>query len=117
MEDTEVSRITAEGPDGSFGLLPRRLDCVALLVPGILTYEASGREVFVAVDEGVLIKSGGVVRVSVRRALGEAPLEALRAAVERDFMRIDQRERGMRAVFARMEGDLIRRMVRLQNER
>ena len=58
-EKTGVSRIVAETRDGSFGLLPHRLDCVAALVPGILTYETiSDGEVFVAVDQGVLVKTG-----------------------------------------------------------
>ena len=56
-EKTGVSRIVAETREGSFGLLPHRLDCVAALAPGILTYETeSDGEVFVAVDEGVLVK-------------------------------------------------------------
>ena len=62
-----MTRIVAESAGGSFGLLPRRLDCVAALVPGILVYETPARgEVFVAVDEGVLVKSGRNVLVSVR---------------------------------------------------
>jgi len=32
-----VLRIVAETFEGSFGLLPHRLDCVAALTPGILT--------------------------------------------------------------------------------
>ena len=35
-EKTNVSRIVAETREGSFGILPHRLDCVAALVPGIL---------------------------------------------------------------------------------
>jgi F-type H+-transporting ATPase subunit beta len=43
-EKAGVSRIVAETREGSFGLLPHRLDCVAALVPGILTYQtACGR--------------------------------------------------------------------------
>jgi F-type H+-transporting ATPase subunit epsilon len=38
-EKTGVSRIVAETREGSFGLLPHRLDCVAALAPGILIYE------------------------------------------------------------------------------
>ena len=68
-----VSSIVVETRDGSLGVLPRRLDCVAALKPGILTYRAEGAgEAFVAVDEGMLIKVGGDVRVSVRRATGGA---------------------------------------------
>ena len=38
-EKTGVTRIIAETREGSFGLLPHRLDCVAALAPGILIYE------------------------------------------------------------------------------
>ena len=69
IEVTDVSRIVAETHDGSFGLLPHRRDCVAALVPGILTYQSeTGGEVFVAVDEGVLTKVGDEVRVAVSAA-------------------------------------------------
>ena len=33
-DKTGVSRIVAETREGSFGLLPHRLDCVAALAPG-----------------------------------------------------------------------------------
>jgi len=116
-DQTGVSRIVAESPAGSFGILPHRLDCVAALAPGILTYEtAADGEVFVAVDEGVLVKSGPEVLISVRRALGGADLGRLRAAVEREFLTLDERERSVRSVLARMEGDLIRRLARLHND-
>ena len=83
-ENNGVSRIVAETHEGSFGLLPHRLDCVAALVPGILSYQTeSGPEVLVAVDEGVLVKTGMDVLVSVRRAIGGTDLGQLHAAVEK----------------------------------
>ena len=115
-EKTGVSRIVAETREGSFGLLPHRLDCVVALAPGILTYETtSGGEVFVAVDEGVLVKTGPNVLVSVRRALVGRDLGRLREAVEREFLTLDERERSMRSMLAKMEGDLVRRMASLHN--
>ena len=117
-EKTGVSRIVAETCEGSFGLLPHRLDCVAALAPGILTYETEADgEVFVAVDEGVLVKSGQDVLVSVRRALGGTDLSQLRAAVEREFLALDEREQSVRSVLAKMEVDLIRRMASLHHDR
>ena len=87
-------------------------------MPGILTYEsASDGEVFVAVDEGVLVKSGQDVLVSVRRALGGADLSQLRAAVDREFLALDEREQSVRSVLAKMETDLIRRMASLHHDR
>ena len=111
-----VSRIVAETRQGSFGLLPHRLDCVAALAPGILTYETpADGEAFVAVDEGVLVKTGSDVLVSVRRALGGAPLSRLRAAVEQEFLTLNEHEQSVRSVLARIEGDLIRRMASLHH--
>ena len=115
-EKNGVSRIVAETREGSFGLLPHRLDCVAALAPGILTYETtSDGEVFVAVDEGVLVKTGPDVLVSVRRALVGRDLGQLREAVEREFLTLDEREQSMRSILAKMEGDLIRRMASLHH--
>ena len=116
-EKTGVLRIVAETPEGSFGLLPHRLDCVAALAPGILTYEtAADGEVFVAVDEGVIVKAGPDVRVSVRRALAGTDLGQLRGAVEQEFLTLDEQEKSVRTVVAKMESDLIRRMATLSDD-
>ncbi len=116
-EKTGVSRIVAETCDGSFGLLPHRLDCVAALVPGILTYENEAEgEVYVAVDEGVLIKTGLDVQVSVRKAIGGADLGQLREAVEREFLNLDEREKDVRSVMAKMESGFISRLAEFHRE-
>ena len=113
----DVLRIVAETQEGSFGLLPHRLDCVAALVPGILIYETqSDGEVFVAVDEGVLVKTGPDVLVSVRRALGGTDLGQLRAAVEQEFLTLDEREQSVRSVMAKLESGFLRRFATFQHE-
>ncbi|MEO6947190.1 MAG: F0F1 ATP synthase subunit epsilon [Nitrobacter sp.] len=118
VERTGVTRIVAETREGSFGLLPHRLDCVAALAPGILIYETqSDGEAFVAVDEGVLVKAGPDVFVSVRRAMGGTDLGQLREAVEREFLTLNAQEQSVRSVLAKMEGDLIRGMANFQNVR
>ncbi|MFZ2450063.1 MAG: F0F1 ATP synthase subunit epsilon [Methylovulum miyakonense] len=115
-ETTGVSRIVAETREGSFGLLPQRLDCVAALPPGILTYETQEGEVFVAVDEGVLVKTGADVLVSVRRALAGMGLAQLRAAVEQEFLTLDADEQSVRAVMAKLESGFLRRFASFQHE-
>lgn len=112
-----VTRIVAATREGSFGLLPRRLDCVAALVPGILTYETREEgEVYVAIDEGILVKSGSSVLVSVRNAIGGMNLEELRAAVEQEFLNLDEHEQNVRSVLAKLESGFIRRMVEFHHE-
>jgi len=116
-DKTGVSRIVAETQAGSFGLLPHRLDCVAALTPGILIYETEADgEVFVAVDEGVLVKTGPDVLVSVRRAIGGTDLGQLHTAVEKEFLTMDNREQNVRSVAAKLEIGLLRRFVRFQHE-
>lgn len=116
-QETEVLRIVAETPRGSFGLLPRRLDCVALLEPGILTYETEDAgEVFVAIDEGVLVKAGANVTVSVRRAISGVDLEGLRNAVETEFLTLTEHEQVLRSVMAKLEIGFMRRLVSFHNE-
>ena len=109
--------MVAETREGSFGLLPHRLDCVAALVPGILIYQTeSGGEVLVAVDEGVLVKTGADVLVSVRRAIGGTDLGQLHAAVEKEFLTLDENEQSVRTAVAKLETGFLRRFATLQHE-
>jgi F-type H+-transporting ATPase subunit epsilon len=117
-EKTDVLRVVAETRDGSFGLLPHRLDCVAALAPGILTYETKEEgTVYLAVDEGVLVKAGADVFVSVRHAIGGTDLGQLHDAVKREFKKVDERERGVRVAVAKLEGGFIRRLAEFQHGR
>ena len=116
-EKTGVKRIVAESREGSFGLLPHRLDCVAALVPGILIFETEAEgEVYVAVDAGVLVKAGPEVLVSVRRALSGTDIGQLRAAVEQEFLTIDEREQSVRTVMAKLETGFLRRFANLKHD-
>jgi F-type H+-transporting ATPase subunit epsilon len=116
-EKTGVTRIIAETLEGSFGLLPHRLDCVAALVPGILIYEDEAEgEVYVAVDQGVLVKTGLDVLVSVRNAIAGTDLRRLREAVEWEFLRLDEREQRVRSVLAKMESGFIRRLAEFHHD-
>lgn len=111
-EKADVSRIVAETRDGSFGLLPHRCDCVAALAPGILVYETkSDGEVFIALDEGVLVKKGMDVLVSVRRALAGKDLGRLRAAVENEYLTLSEQEQAVRRVLSKLESNLVSRMA------
>ncbi|GKS64565.1 F0F1 ATP synthase subunit epsilon [Nitrospira sp.] len=116
-EKTGVSRIVAETSEGSFGLLPHRLDCVAALAPGILVCENEAEgEVFVAVDEGVLVKTGLDVVVSVRNAIAGTDLDTLHEAVEREFLNLDEQEKSVRSVLAKLESGFIRRFAAFHHE-
>ena len=116
-EKAGVSRIVAETRQGSFGVLPRRLDCVAALAPGILIYETTAEgEIYLAVDQGVLVKTGPDVLVSVRNAIGGTDLGQLRDTVEQEFAIRDEWDQRVERVLARMGSDFIRRLAEFHHD-
>lgn len=114
LVDAGAHRITAEGRHGSFTLLPRHVDVVAALVTGLLSWERDGREMFAAVDGGLLIKRGSDVTIGTHRGVLGSGLGALRQTVEREFRVRDERERGARSAMARLEVDFIQRFLELE---
>jgi F-type H+-transporting ATPase subunit epsilon len=148
--DRAARKVVAEGESGSFALLPRHVDYVEPLVPGILAFTPAdsppdapseskeddgsppaappagaevtqrrpgeesdpGDEVFVAVDEGVLVKCGPDVRVSVRNAVVGPNLGDLETTVRDRFHRMDEREGAMRTALAKLESEVIRNLLR-----
>ncbi len=115
--EEEVEKVNAEAEDGYFTLLPRHIDFVAALVPGIFTYLTSGgEERYLALDEGILVKQGGLVYVSASRAVSGDDLEYLRDKVENELKVLGESEKKARTVMARLEVDTLRRFTRLGGE-
>lgn len=111
----DVQKMVVETTGGSYGILPRRLDCTAALVPGILSYETEeGEEKYIAINEGILIKAGKDVLVSVRHAIGNAPLGKLRTLVEKEMVELDEIEINARSVMAKLETGFIRNFQKLR---
>jgi F-type H+-transporting ATPase subunit epsilon len=114
-EIKNVKRIVVETTAGSYGILPRRLDCTAALVTGILLYETESEgEKYIAVNEGILIKAGEQVSISVRNAIGNAPLGKLKAMVEKEMVELDQQEVSARIVMAKLEIGFLRSFQKLR---
>jgi len=117
-DKTGVSRIVAQTHEGEFGILPHRLDCVAALAPGILTYETKiDGEVFIAIDEGVLVKTGPDVTVSVRRALGGTELGLLQEAIKKEFLNLDTQEQNMRTAMTKLETGFLSRFAGFKHDK
>jgi len=116
-EEKNVLRIVATTPQGAFGILPNRLDCVASLSAGILVIEVEGEEeAYIAVDEGVLVKTGADVRISVRNAMNGMGLEDLRHALEDEFIHLDEQEQKMRSALTKMESGFVQRLVAFKQD-
>lgn len=112
--DQEVSRVTAEAHNGAFGILPRHVDFVTALAPGILSFETEQQEHFLAVDEGVLVKREAEVLVSVRDAVQGENLGDLQTTVQKRFQVLDEQKKKTRSAIARFEADFARRFLELE---
>lgn len=113
--EEEVSRIKAEAENGWFGLLPRHVDFVTALVPGVMTFVPRGKpEEYLAIDHGILVKCGPEVSVSTRNATHGTDLSQLKHDVERRFIEREERERVARALESKLEADLVRGLLEVE---
>lgn len=112
-----VEFVQAEAENGFFGLMPNHIDFVTSLVPGILTYRRADTEYFIALDEGILVKSGSEVKVATRTALAGSDLEVLHHAVRDRFRVLDEQEVLTRKALDRLEADFVRRFIEIRKGR
>lgn len=117
LVDELVTKVIAEAENGSFCVLPRHIDFVAALVPGLLTFtDADGIESYAAIDAGVLVKCGHDVSVSTFNGVRGTNLGELEALIEERFVELDEHERKARAALARLEAGTLRRFRELQEQ-
>ncbi|KHE92991.1 MAG: F0F1 ATP synthase subunit epsilon [Candidatus Scalindua rubra] len=115
--EEEVVKVIAEAEDGSFCMKPKHVDFVAALVPGLLSFETtSGREEFLAVDEGTLVKCGADVLVSTTNAVRGPNLGTLKDTVEKQFMVVDEGQKSARSAVAKLEANFVRKFIELGHE-
>ena len=115
LVEEAVTKVVAEAENGWFCLLPRHVDFVTALVPGVLVFTTrAGTERFVATDHAILVKCGAEVLVSTWRGVAGGDLATLRGVVAREFLQIDDRERTARSALARLEAGVVRRFVELE---
>jgi F-type H+-transporting ATPase subunit epsilon len=112
-EVKDVDDIVAETSSGSFGFLPHRLDCVSVLVPGIFSYKTDKIH-YLALDEGLLVKAGSQVLVSVRNAVGGVELGQLADTVKKQFENVDDNEKKVRYLVSKLEDGFLSRIKKFQ---
>ncbi|MEA5514643.1 F0F1 ATP synthase subunit epsilon [Nodularia sp. UHCC 0506] len=111
LEET-ANKINAEAENGAFGILPNHIDFVTALVPGILSFDSQqGEEIFLAVDQGILVKCGAEVLVSTRNAIRGNNLETLQQTVEAQFKTLNEKEKMARSAAAKLEIGFIRSLI------
>lgn len=114
--DAEVSRVSAESDRGSFTILPRHADGAMVLRPGLFSYVGTENdtEVFVVIDEGILVKAGRDLRVACQRAVVAGDLHNARAALATYLHAQTEHERKAKSVLMMLEAEVLRRLGELR---
>ena len=116
LVDQDVTKVVAEDENGSFGILPKHVDFVAALTPGIFSFESGEGEEFMAIDEGVLVKCGTDVMVSTRKAVRSRNLGELKRTVEEVFGTLNENERKTRSILAKLEADFTKGFLKMREQ-
>ncbi|MCD6526971.1 MAG: F0F1 ATP synthase subunit epsilon [Desulfuromonas sp.] len=117
-EYQQVTRLVVDTPGGSLGFLPRRRDCVTPLSAGILVYQQADKtQQYLAIDTGILVKTGGQVTISVRHAVASDDLTSLQRIVQEEFLQLSEQEKNVRALYAKIESSFVRRFVEFHHDR
>jgi F-type H+-transporting ATPase subunit epsilon len=116
MHYPNVTVIVAETDNGSMGLLPHRLDCVATISPGIIVFRTeSSNEIWVAVDHGFLLKTGLTVTISVRNAFSGPDPVNLKRIVREEFNVISDIDKKVRSIMLKLESNFIHSIMELHH--
>jgi F-type H+-transporting ATPase subunit epsilon len=111
----QVTKVKAEAENGWFCVLPRHVDFVTSLVPGILMFQSPGRHTeYVAIDHGIMVKCGPDVSVSTRNAARGTDLGNLRKTVETHFRGLREKEQAARTFEAKLEAELVRQLLEVE---
>jgi F-type H+-transporting ATPase subunit epsilon len=111
--DIPVLKIVGESPAGFFGLLPKHIDFATALVPGILKYTPeSGKEAYLALKGGILIKQQDRVAIATQMAVS-GDLGFLKDTVDQIVNAVDDKEKQAQTAVARLEAGFIRRFIEL----
>lgn len=108
LVDREVSVLRVEAVDGECTLLPGHIDFMAPLAPGILSFEDDEGETFIATDEGILVKRGKEVTVSVMRGTRGGELGTLQATLEEEFLKEGSEEQQAKTAVKKLEAQFSR---------
>lgn len=109
--DVDVDKVAAEAENGAFVLLPRHIDMVAALAPGLLSATAGDREHLFAVDRGTLVKCGRRVEVATYQAIEGTEVDSLQRELHQSILDLDEHEQRARSAVARIESDVIRGLI------
>ena len=115
--EEKIVKVTMETLNGYHTLLPKHVDFVSALGPGIVIYQdEQNREKYVACHNGIVVKKGAQVTISVQNALKDDKLDELEKSVMAFYKQNEEQRKELNTAMARLEMGIMRGFERLREE-
>ena len=112
-----IQKITIEGIDGFRSLLPKHIDFITALKPGIMTYVTTDNATkYLACNQGLFVKCGTQVSISTPWAVISDDLEHLKHHIKQNMAEMEQERKEVGVSMARLEIGLTKGLIQLRRE-
>lgn len=112
--DEDMDKITAPGKEGSFQILPKHIDLVASLQPGILMLTKDGKDRYFAINQGVLVKEQDLIHISCFQVMESVSLSKLKDTITENFKILDEKEKKLKQILTKLEADTLIRFMEMK---
>ncbi|MDE1888836.1 MAG: F0F1 ATP synthase subunit epsilon [Planctomycetota bacterium] len=114
ITEKEITYIRLKDETGFFGILKGHTNFLTVLVPSLCYYtDVNGKEVFLAVDEGILSVREGIVTITSKEVFESDNAEKLAEIIETTLTKRDESEIAFRGMFEGIERSFMEKTIKL----
>jgi len=113
----DITHIRLKDESGAFGIMKGHIDFLTVLIPSLCYYrDLNGKEMFLAVDEGIFSVRGGVATLTSREIFESGDAEKLAELIESSFQERKKSEAGLREMLGNIEKAFIEKTAAFLRE-
>jgi F-type H+-transporting ATPase subunit epsilon len=116
--EREITNIRLRDETGFFGIMKGHIDFLTILLPSLGYYRSSnGREIFLAVNGGILSIRGGIARLISREVFESEEVEMLSKIIENSFLKRGKTEVAFLEMLKGIEKAFIESTIEFERKR
>ena len=113
----DITLLRLKDESGFFGIMKGHIDFLTVLVPSLCYYrDENGREMFLAVDEGIFSVREGVATLTSKEIFESEDAEKLAELIESTFEQRRKAEAGLREMLGNIEKSFIEKTAAFLRE-
>ncbi len=114
ITEKDITYIRLKDETGFFGILKGDTNFLTVLVPSLCYYtDVNGKEVFLAVDKGILSVREGIVTITSKEIFESDNAEKLAEIIETTLTKRDESEIAFRGMFEGIERSFMEKTIKL----